>query len=233
MLKFRTFFCKNFFAKHFTFFTLCGILILPQKSYAILIFVRPLLSPTRVGVNSTEGISSALDGDLVHIMERIVINGGAKLYGDVYMLLSIFEETGGGGVVPAAFGIEPDYAMVIDVDLAAVPDAKTPTSIEMSKGPSITYTTATDRNLTKMLHNAAKEAEIPTQKFVSAASTGTNSVRLHLTGNGVPVVDVGLPLAFMHSATEIIDIVDCESLTSLVKLFVTNESIGKEYTDNE
>ena len=50
-----------------------------------MIFVRPLLSPTRVGVNSTEGISSALDGDLVHIMERIVINGGAKLYGDVYI----------------------------------------------------------------------------------------------------------------------------------------------------
>lgn len=156
-----------------------------------------------------------------------------ELYGDVYMLLSIFEETGGGGVVPAAFGIEPDYAMVIDVDLAAVPDAKKPTSIEMGKGPSITYTTATDRTLTKMLHLAAKEAEIPTQKFVSAASTGTNSVRLHLTGNGVPVVDVGLPLAFMHSATEIIDMVDCESLVNLVGLFVKNENIGKEYTTNE
>lgn len=156
-----------------------------------------------------------------------------ELYGDVYMLLSIFEETGGGGVVPAAFGIEPDYAMVIDVDLAAVPDAKKPTSIEMSKGPSITYTTATDLALTKMLHSAAKDAEIPTQKFVSAASTGTNSVRLHLTGNGVPVVDVGLPLAFMHSATEIVDMVDCESLVNLVKVFVKDEYIGKEYTINE
>ena len=156
-----------------------------------------------------------------------------ELYGDVYMLLSIFEETGGGGVVPAAFGIEPDYAMVIDVDLAAVPDAKKPTSIEMSKGPSITYTTATDLTLTKMLHSAAKDAEIPTQKFVSAASTGTNSVRLHLTGNGVPVVDVGLPLAFMHSATEIVDMVDCESLVNLVKVFVKDEYIGKEYTINE
>jgi endoglucanase len=156
-----------------------------------------------------------------------------ELYGDVYMLLSIFEETGGGGVVPAAFGIEPDYAMVIDVDLAAVPDAKKPTSIEMGKGPSITYTTATDIALTKMLHSAAKDAEIPTQKFVSAASTGTNSVRLHLAGNGVPVVDVGLPLAFMHSATEIVDIVDCESLANLVKVFVKDEKIGKEYTTNE
>ena len=156
-----------------------------------------------------------------------------ELYGDVYLLLSIFEETGGGGVVPAAFGIEPDYAMVIDVDLAAVPDAKKPTSIEMGKGPSITYTTATDINLTKMLHRLAKEAEIPAQKFVSAASTGTNSVRLHLAGNGVPVVDVGLPLVFMHSATEIVDLKDCESLGKLVELFVKNVEIGKEYTCNE
>ena len=84
-----------------------------------------------------------------------------------------------------------------------------------------------------MLHRLAKEAEIPTQKFVSAASTGTNSVRLHLAGNGVPVVDVGLPLVFMHSATEIVDLKDCESLVKLVELFVKNVEIGKEYTCNE
>ncbi len=159
-----------------------------------------------------------------------VINTPAEeLYGDVYVVLSIFEETGAGGASNAAFGIKPDYAMVIDVNLGQVPETKKSETVEMDKGPSITYSTATDIRLSKMLYSAAKNAEIPVQISVSPSHTGTNAVSVELTGDGVPTVDVGLPLAFMHSPTELITVGDCENLAKLCELFVKDESIGREY----
>ncbi len=162
-------------------------------------------------------------------IDALINTPAEELYGDVYMVLSIFEETGAGGASNAAFGIHPDYAMVIDVNLGQVPETKKSETVEMDKGPSITYSTSTDLRLAKMLHNAAKNAEIPVQMSVSPSHTGTNAVSVQLTGDGVPTVDVGLPLAFMHSPVEMITLADCEALSKLVSLFVKDESIGREY----
>lgn len=153
-----------------------------------------------------------------------------ELYGDVYLLLSNFEETSAhGGVTPGTYNVMPDYAMVIDVNLAAVPDTKKTETVEMNEGPSITYSTSTDRRLTRMLEKACKASEIPLQISLSPSYTGTNAVSLQLVGNGIPTVDIGLPLAFMHSPTEMISLKDCEALVKVVETFIKDESIGREY----
>lgn len=153
-----------------------------------------------------------------------------ELFGDVYLLLSNFEETAlNGGVIPGAYAVMPDYALTIDVNLAAVPDTKSTETVEMNKGVSITYSSSTDRKLTRLLEKACKSVEIETQVSVSPSYTGTNATSLQLVGNGIPTVDVGLPLAFMHSPTEIISTKDCESLVSVVKVFIKDETIGREY----
>lgn len=160
----------------------------------------------------------------------IINTPSEKLYGDVYLLLSNFEETSAhGGVTPGTYEVMPDYAMSVDVNLAAVPDTKKTETVDMNKGPSITYSTATDRRLTKMLEKACKAADIPLQVSLSPSFTGTNATSLQLVGNGVPTVDIGLPLAFMHSPTEMITLKDCESLVKVVETFITDESIGREY----
>lgn len=157
-----------------------------------------------------------------------------ELFGDVYLLLSNFEETSAhGGVTPGTYGVMPDYAMSVDVNLASVPDTKKTETVDMNKGPSITYTTSTDIKLTRMLERSCKNAEIPVQISVAPSRTGTNAMSLQLVASGVPTVDVGLPLAFMHSPVEMISIEDCESLAKLIELFVKDESIGKEFGHNE
>lgn len=154
-----------------------------------------------------------------------------SLAGDVYLLLSCFEETARvGGVAPAAFATEPDYAMVIDVNLARVPDTKKYETVVMGEGVSISLSAVTDRLLTRKTVELCEEKEIKFQRIAAPDSTGTNAAALNLVGRGVPVVDVGLPLKNMHTYTEMIDLRDSEELVSLVREFVCSEKIAEVFS---
>jgi len=153
-----------------------------------------------------------------------------ELAADVYLLLSCHEETDReGGVAAAAFGLEPDYAMVTDVNFARVPDTEKNETVVMGSGISLTMSAVTDRRLTALVGELCDEKKIGYTKVAAASHTGTNAMALGLVGRGVPVVDIGLPLKNMHTYTEIIDLADCRTLGKLVRAFVTSEKIAEVY----
>ena len=151
-----------------------------------------------------------------------------ELAGDVYVMLSCCEEVT-GAVVPGAYALNPDYAMVIDVNLGRVPGTKNEDTVEMGKGPSITLSAVTDRKLTSMLCELADKHSIPYQISVAPSSTGTNAVGVQLAREGIPVVDVGLPLVSMHTYNEIISLEDAKTLSDLVVRFICDEGIAKKF----
>lgn len=165
----------------------------------------------------------------VHALQRARAD---ELAGDVYVLLSVCEETAVGGVAPAGRAVAPDYAMVIDVNLGRTPGTKARETVVMGKGPSITRSAIVDRRLTKMTEALATKKEIPWQVSVAATSTGTNTMDLHLVGAGVPVVDVGVPLRAMHTYVEMLDMADAAWLSDLVLAFVTDKEIAEVYHEN-
>lgn len=149
---------------------------------------------------------------------------------DVYLLLSCHEETDRlGGVTAAAFGIDPDYALVIDVGFALVPDTKKNECAVMGEGLILTVSAVTSRRLTNMTAELFDKSEIKYTRIVSASHTGTNATPLGLVGRGVPVVDVGLPLKNMHTYTEIIDLKDSETLARAVREFVCSKEIAEVF----
>ena len=155
------------------------------------------------------------------------------LAGDVYVLLSVHEETGKvGGVAAAGAALSPDYAMVIDVNLGRTPDTKKKETVVMGKGPSITRSAIVDRTLTKMTEQMATRHNIPWQVSVAATNTGTNTTDLHLVGAGIPVVDVGVPLRAMHTYVEMLDMADAEWLCALVRAFVCDGEIAEVFCEN-
>ena len=151
-----------------------------------------------------------------------------KLVGDVYVMLSCCEEVT-GMVAPGAYALNPDYAMSIDVNLGRVPGTKKEETVELGGGPSITISAVTDRKLTNMLIDLAKEKEIPYQISISPTHTGTNAVSIQLAREGIPTVDVGLPLASMHTYNEIISFDDTKTLSDLISAFITDEKIAEKY----
>lgn len=153
-----------------------------------------------------------------------------ELAADVYLLLSSFEETSRqGGVSTAVYGIDPDYAISADVNLGATPDTKPRETVKTNGGVSITLSAVTDRRLTEMTIALASENNINYQPCVSATSTGTNSGSINLVKNGVPVVDVGLPLKNMHTCNEVIGLRDAEALRDLIKAFITSGKIAEVF----
>ncbi|MBQ7292283.1 MAG: M20/M25/M40 family metallo-hydrolase, partial [Clostridia bacterium] len=155
-----------------------------------------------------------------------------ELAGDVYLLLSAHEETDRqGGVVCGTYAIEPDYAMVVDVNLGKTPDTKSSETVKMGEGVALTLSAVTDRKLTKMTAELCSQKEIKFQTIVSATSTGTNATALSLVKGGVPVVDVGLPLKSMHTYNEVLDLDDADELVKLIKAFVSDNAIAEVFAN--
>lgn len=152
------------------------------------------------------------------------------LAGDVTVCLSAYEETSRmGGVTPAVFAQQPSYAMVIDVNLAKVPDAPKRETVPLGEGISLAVSSATDVKLTRMSEKLCKDEEIPHCMVAAPSSTGTNSMSVQLVGRGVPVVDVGLPLKSMHTYNEVISMEDSVSLARFVEAFICSEEIASAF----
>ncbi len=153
-----------------------------------------------------------------------------ELAADVCLLLSSYEETSRlGGVTAAVYRVRPDYAMVVDVNLAHVPDTKDYETVPFGKGVSISASAATDRRLTRATRTLCEKHEIPFSMIAAPSSTGTNAASVNLVGAGVPVVDVGLPLKNMHTYEEILCLQDVTALYDLVRAFVTDPALAETF----
>ena len=152
------------------------------------------------------------------------------LAGDVYLMLSSREETGNpGGASPGAYAIDPDYAMVIDVNLGKTPDTPRNETVDMGGGASILYCPITDRKLTNMLFDEAKDKGIKVQPCVASNHTGTNTPDIHLVRGGIPCVDVGLPLKSMHTCAEVLELSDAEQTAALTAAFISSNKIAEVF----
>ena len=153
-----------------------------------------------------------------------------ELAANVCLLLSCHEETVKiGGVAPAAFDLCPDYAVVIDVNLAHVPDTKPADTVEMGEGISVCLSAITDKKLTKSIMAMCEDKGIKYQRCAAPSSTGTNTTCLGIVGRGVTVADIGLPLKNMHTYTEVVDLADVKTLADFVSALVCCESIAEVY----
>lgn len=153
-----------------------------------------------------------------------------ELAGDVYLVFSVHEETDSvGGTAVGGFAISPDYAMVIDVNLGFMRGAPRHECVTMGEGISITRSAIVDRKLSAMCEALATRLDIPWQIAVAPKSTGTNTEALHLVGEGISVVDVGLPLTAMHTYTEVLDMRDAEALCRFVGAFVTDKELAEVF----
>ncbi len=153
-----------------------------------------------------------------------------ELAGDVYLMLSSREETSyPGGAATGSFAIDPDYAFVFDVNLGTTPDVPKNESVEVGGGVSLTVCPVIDRKLTRMTAELAEKEGLKYQISVSGSGTGTNTPSIHLTGAGIPCVDVGLPLKSMHTCAESLDMADAECAAELIAAFVTSKEIAEVF----
>lgn len=138
----------------------------------------------------------------------------------VTAVFSAQEETGGTGAKCAAYSVDADIALAVDVSFACTPDSKQSECGVMNGGAMIGYSPILDRSLSDLLTKIAKEKNIPYQKEIMNSRTGTNADHITVSRSGVPTALVSLPIRYMHTPVETVDLRDIDSCARLVAEFL-------------
>jgi putative aminopeptidase FrvX len=137
----------------------------------------------------------------------------------VYGAATVQEETGLRGAQTIAHIVDPDVAIVIEVDIAGdVPGIKPHQApSKMGQGPALM---TWDRSMIpnqpfkEFVINVAKQAEIPLQ--LSQISGSTDAGRIHVSRAGCPSVVVSVPTRHIHSHVGYLSLEDTENAIRLV-----------------
>ncbi len=138
----------------------------------------------------------------------------------ITLVLSAQEETGESGAKCAAYTADADLALAVDVSFAHTPDSKASECGKLGKGAMIGFSPSLDRSLSELLVKIAEENNIPYQKEIMNGRTGTNADQIAISRGGVPCALVSLPLRYMHTPIETVDLRDIESCARLVAEFL-------------
>lgn len=144
------------------------------------------------------------------------------------VMFSSMEETGGSGAKTGAFSLMPDCALVVDVGFGDDPYTDKKDTISLGKGPSIGIAPILDYDMVNELKALAEKNDIPYQHDVMGRTTGTNADSVSVTGVGVKTALLSIPLRYMHTANEIINIRDIEYTGKLIAAYL----LEKEATVN-
>lgn len=139
---------------------------------------------------------------------------------DVYVLGSEREESGGEGAATAAWRIAPDYAVAVDVTFALQPDVSTEDGFALGGGPVIGVGPNLARWMTELMKQTAQGINVPVQFEVMSGNTGTNAWDIQVAREGVATQLLSLPLRYMHTPVEVMDLRDIEMGAQLLAAFV-------------
>ncbi len=141
-------------------------------------------------------------------------------------VFSTQEEVGVRGATTAAYKINPDYGIAIDVTAwGDTPETKAP-NVKLGAGCCVKVK---DSNLIASpvvrdaLFEAGKKADVPTQAEILAFG-GTDAGAIQRTRSGIPTGAISIPCRYVHAATEMIDMRDLEGAVKLLKVYV-NETL--------
>jgi endoglucanase len=129
----------------------------------------------------------------------------------LYVVSTVQEEVGLRGAGTAAFHLNPDIAIAIDVTNATDDPSgsnKNAATAEIGGGPCISHGPNTNPGVEMMLHDAADRAGVRVQELPSAELEGNDAKSMQVAGAGVAVASVGIPNRYMHTGTEVSDL-DC------------------------
>jgi len=137
----------------------------------------------------------------------------------VYGAATVLEEVGARGAATVSHIVDPDVAIVLEVDIAGdVPGVQPQEApARMGKGPSIlTFDSSMIPNqaLKQFVIDTAKKLKIPYQLSLVAMG-GTDASRIHMSRAGCPSIVIGVPTRHIHSHVGILSFEDVENAIKL------------------
>ncbi len=137
---------------------------------------------------------------------------------NIHYVSSVCEELGLIGGRLASFNVHPDIGVCCDVGHAvdACPDdAKVVGDQRLGKGAIVAVGPIYHKGLTAHFLDTARQEKIAVQVRAVPKGTGNNGWALKMEHGGAAVVQIAVPLRYMHTPVEVADLKDIESVIDL------------------
>ena len=144
---------------------------------------------------------------------------------DVYFVCTSQEEVGSKGAEVAAYAIEPDLGVALDVTHATIPQSRPDTTVPLDT-PAATYGPFIQHRLLARLRDTAKSHGVKLNAEMCANYTCTDADEMQLARAGVPCVLIDVPLKYMHTTVELLDMKVISECGRLLSHFVSDLSEG-------
>lgn len=151
---------------------------------------------------------------------------------DLICLNAVQEEIGGNGATMATHRLQPDLAICLDVTHATDSpgiDQALHGEIQLAAGPTVTHGTCNHPALVQRLIEVAEKGNIPLQHEASSRYSGTDTDSIFTSRDGVVSALVSLPLRYMHSVVETVDLRDVEHTVNLLVNFLNSLEAGERF----
>ncbi|HVJ48627.1 M42 family metallopeptidase [Desulfitobacterium sp.] len=179
------------------------------------------------------GDSAVFTGELVHSGSRILSKALDNRVGcfvaiealkrvqtehELSFAFTVQEEVGLRGAQTAAFALDPDVAIAVDVTLTGDTPKAHPMEVKLGNGVAIKvfdHSMITPPQIKQWMTTTAEKYKIPYQ-FEVLEFGGTDSGAIHLTKGGIPAGVLSIPTRYVHSPSEMIDSKDVEAAVNLL-----------------
>lgn len=142
---------------------------------------------------------------------------------DVYAVFSVQEEVGVRGAGTAAYQVNPDLGIAIDVTgVGDVPKVSTKVAMALGKGAAIKIMDGSvicTPGVVHMMEKLAEENGIAHQREVLPYG-GTDTHAIQKTRGGVASGAISIPCRYIHSEAETVDLGDVQACIDLLKACV-------------
>ena len=148
-----------------------------------------------------------------------------KLPFNVAFVLSDGEELGLRGIRTASFKIDPQEAIAVDVSFGDAIGISSDECSPLGSGAMTGMAPTLDSEISKKLISIGKDKNINYTAEVMGGKTGTNADMISVNKEGVRTCTVSIPLRNMHTDTEVVDILDLESVCNLLCEYVLSGGV--------
>jgi len=157
----------------------------------------------------------------LEVARRVAADGGGP--GDVVGLAVVQEEVGDfAGSRTTAFAVEPDIAIAVDVTHATDVrggDPEEDGEHKLGSGPALMRGPSLHPTVFELLYETAEAEKIACTVEVSRGHTSTDADAVYLSRQGVATGLVSVPLRYMHSPVELVQLDDIEAAIRLLVAF--------------
>jgi endoglucanase len=178
-----------------------------------------------VGVERLQGsriTSRALDDKVgayvvAQVLREVRRRGDQRV--SVIGVSTVQEEVGLRGGTASAYGVRPDLGIAVEVGFASdYPDAdpKQDGEIRLGQGPILARGPNINPALFELLTATARAEQIPFQVMGIPRATGTDANVMQLAHGGVATALISVPLRYMHTPVEVLDLDDLQHAVQLL-----------------